>query len=94
MWFVCVSVCVFLYGDHKDRQRRVKKLKICALSMHVCVCGWVCLPDLISTARFMLLTVYVTSKRQKETDSKTCIRTNVFVIKKAFSPSAWCLNRY
>lgn len=51
----------------------------------MCVCGWVCLPDLISTARFVLLTVYVTSKRQKETDSKICIRTNVFVIKSIFS---------
>lgn len=60
-----LCVCVFLYGDHKERQKRVKKLNICALRMRVCVCGWVCLPDLISTARLVLLTVYVLQVKGK-----------------------------
>lgn len=81
-WYV-VRVCVFLYGDHRERQKRVEKLNICALRTYVGV-GLFAWSHLNS--RFCAFnSLRFTSKRQKETDTKICIRTNVFVIKRIFS---------
>ncbi len=81
---VCGScVCVFLYGDHRERQKRVEKLNICALRTYVGV-GLFAWSHLNS--RFCAFnSLRFTSKRQKETDTKICIHRNVFVMKRIFS---------
>lgn len=80
-----VCVCVFLYGDHKERQKRVKKLNICALRMRVCVWVGLFAWSHLNSTFSAFNSLRFTSKRQKETDTKICIRTNVFVIKSIFS---------
>lgn len=80
-WLLVWGLCVSVWRP----QRKTEKVWEIKRVHCVRMCEWVCLPDLISTAGFVLLTVYVWQVKGKRKQTPKFAYAHVFVIKHIFS---------